>query len=83
MNVKWCKNSIEFNFQYEMMLCNLHLGNLTQVQSLIGGAADVKKLVNTKNEHGSTLLHDAAYYGRFISLFYKSNAFEECSIFFG
>ena len=47
------------------MLCNLNLGNLSQVESLIGSAADVKKLVNSKDVNGFTPLHIAALYGRF------------------
>ena len=56
------------------MLCKFNLDDLSQVESLIGRAADVKKLVNTKDDDGRTLLHivaDSAETGRFLSHFYK------------
>ena len=57
---------MKFHFQCKItILCNFNLGQLSQVESLIGSAADVKKLVNTKDDYGSTLLHIAARRGRF------------------
>ena len=47
------------------MLCNLNLGNLSEVESLISRATDVKQLVNTKADNGLFLLHIAAFHGRF------------------
>ena len=55
-----------------MMLCNLNLGSLSQVESLIKMATDVKKLVDTRDDAGFTPLHYAAYYGRFYKSFFTN-----------
>ena len=47
------------------IFCNFNLGNLSQVESLIKMVTDVRELVNTKDEYGSTLLHIAVGKGRF------------------
>lgn len=57
--VKYSKKSQSFTNGFV-----INLGNLAEVESLIKNVADVKKLVNSKDDSGSTALHHVARHGR-------------------